>query len=176
MKGCSSKCFRLVWHSCNAPCWLTMRCAASSSENCWAVWQCHACGSQRLGQAAVWCEHQDFTISQSLQNAVAAVLGICFRLFVEPKNPDSVVNTAATTVRQVCQPHIFGVRNTLYLASDNPRPSRLIVDVLKAQIPVLTHECARRWPQHPDIYALFLVSGRVVLTKKSCVSGGGAGV
>ena len=36
-----------------------------------------------------------------LQEAVAAVLGICFRLFVDPKNPDSVVNTAATTVRQV---------------------------------------------------------------------------
>ena len=32
---------------------------------------------------------------------MAAVLGICFRLFVDPKNPDSVVNTAATTVRQV---------------------------------------------------------------------------
>ena len=37
----------------------------------------------------------------ALQDAVAAVLGICFRLFVDPKNPDSVVNTAATTVRQV---------------------------------------------------------------------------
>ena len=37
----------------------------------------------------------------SVQDAVAAVLGICFRLFVDPKNPDSVVNTAATTVRQV---------------------------------------------------------------------------
>lgn len=41
---------------------------------------------------SVWC---------ALQSAVAAVLGICFRLFVDPKNPDSVVNTAATTVRQV---------------------------------------------------------------------------
>ena len=40
----------------------------------------------------MWC---------ALQSAVAAVLGICFRLFVDPKNPDSVVNTAATTVRQV---------------------------------------------------------------------------
>ena len=39
-----------------------------------------------------------------MQNAVAAVLGICFRLFVDPKNPDSVVNTAATTVRQVRTP------------------------------------------------------------------------
>ena len=39
-----------------------------------------------------------------LQEAVAAVLGICFRLFVDPKNPDSVVNTAATTVRQVVEP------------------------------------------------------------------------
>lgn len=36
-----------------------------------------------------------------LQNAVAAVLGLCFRLFADPKNPDSVANTAATTVRQV---------------------------------------------------------------------------
>ncbi len=36
------------------------------------------------------------------QDAVAAVLGICFRLFADPKNPDSVVNTAATTVRQAC--------------------------------------------------------------------------
>jgi hypothetical protein len=32
---------------------------------------------------------------------VATLLGICFRLFADPKNPDSVVNTAATTVRQV---------------------------------------------------------------------------
>ena len=38
-----------------------------------------------------------------MQDAVAAVLGICFRLFVDPKNPDSVVNTAATTVRQVTE-------------------------------------------------------------------------
>ena len=36
-----------------------------------------------------------------LQDAVAAVLGLCFRLFADPKNPDSVANTAATTVRQV---------------------------------------------------------------------------
>ncbi len=36
------------------------------------------------------------------QDAVAAVLGICFRLFADPKNADSVVNTAATTVRQAC--------------------------------------------------------------------------
>lgn len=34
------------------------------------------------------------------QEAVATVLGICFRLFADPKNADSVVNTAATTVRQ----------------------------------------------------------------------------
>ncbi|BDA41918.1 Protein MON2 homolog [Coccomyxa sp. Obi] len=34
------------------------------------------------------------------EDAVAAVLGICFRLFADPKNADSVVNTAATTVRQ----------------------------------------------------------------------------
>ena len=42
----------------------------------------------------------------AMQNAVAAVLGICFRLFVDPKNPDSVVNTAATTVRQVTSVYI----------------------------------------------------------------------
>ena len=126
----------------------------------------------------MWREHQNLTISLALQSAVAAVLGICFRLFVEPKNPDSVVNTAATTVRQVCQLHLFGVRNTLHLAGDNARPSGLIVHVLQAQLPppMLSHECALHCPQHSDFYALYLVLGRVALTKISCVSGGGAGV
>jgi hypothetical protein len=46
-----------------------------------------------------------------MQNAVAAVLGICFRLFVDPKNPDSVVNTAATTVRQVTSVQIQDLKS-----------------------------------------------------------------
>lgn len=36
-----------------------------------------------------------------VQEGVAAVLGLCFRLLADPKNSDSVVNTAAATVRQV---------------------------------------------------------------------------
>jgi hypothetical protein len=35
-----------------------------------------------------------------VQDAVATVLGVCFRLLADPKNSDSVVNTAAATVRQ----------------------------------------------------------------------------
>lgn len=35
-----------------------------------------------------------------MQDAVATVLGVCFRLLADPKNSDSVVNTAAATVRQ----------------------------------------------------------------------------
>ena len=37
-----------------------------------------------------------------MQAGIAAVLGICFRLLADPKNSDSVVTTAAATVRQVC--------------------------------------------------------------------------
>lgn len=35
------------------------------------------------------------------QDAIAAVLGICFRSLANSKNTDSVVSTAAATVRQV---------------------------------------------------------------------------
>ena len=37
----------------------------------------------------------------NLQTGIAAVLGLCFRLLADPKNSDSVVTTAAATVRQV---------------------------------------------------------------------------
>lgn len=40
------------------------------------------------------------------QEGVAAVLGLCFRLLADPKNSDSVVSTAAATVRQACTPHL----------------------------------------------------------------------
>ena len=37
-----------------------------------------------------------------MQEAVAAVLGICFRVLADSKNSDSVLSTAMATVRQVC--------------------------------------------------------------------------
>ena len=36
---------------------------------------------------------------------MATVLGLCFRLLADPKNSDSVVNTAAATVRQALAPN-----------------------------------------------------------------------
>ncbi|KAK9834027.1 hypothetical protein WJX81_004391 [Elliptochloris bilobata] len=42
---------------------------------------------------------QSPVLAQS-EEGVAAVLGLCFRLLADPKNSDSVVNTAAATVRQ----------------------------------------------------------------------------
>ena len=39
----------------------------------------------------------------ALQEGIAMVLGICFRLLANAKNTDSVTNTAAATVRQVCK-------------------------------------------------------------------------
>lgn len=43
----------------------------------------------------------DFSNSICMQEAVAAVLGICFRVLADPKNSDSVLSTAMATVRQV---------------------------------------------------------------------------
>ena len=38
-----------------------------------------------------------------MKDAIAAVLGICFRSLANSKNTDSVVSTAAATVRQVTE-------------------------------------------------------------------------
>lgn len=42
-----------------------------------------------------------YSKSYILQEAVAAVLGICFRILADPKNSDSVLSTAIATARQV---------------------------------------------------------------------------
>jgi hypothetical protein len=41
--------------------------------------------------------------SSAQQDSIGAVLGICFRLLGTSRNSDSVVSTAAATVRQVMQ-------------------------------------------------------------------------
>lgn len=51
----------------------------------------------------------------TLQDAIAAVLGICFRSLANSKNTDSVVSTAAATVRQVMDaPHNVWLSSCLH--------------------------------------------------------------